>query len=72
VVLSITDNGLGIEERNHKTIFNKFSRINSDIEGTGMGLYIINRMLSDKGGKIEVESAIDKGSTFNVYFKSDY
>ena len=72
VVLSIKDNGLGIDTSNHKTIFDKFSRINPLIEGTGMGLYIINRMLTDKGGKIEVESVIDDGSTFNVYFKSDY
>jgi two-component system phosphate regulon sensor histidine kinase PhoR len=72
VVLSINDNGLGIDTENHKKIFNKFSRINPHIEGTGMGLYIINRMLTDKGGKIEVESEIGKGSTFNVYFKSDY
>ena len=72
VVLSIKDNGLGIDTGNHKTIFDKFSRINRHIEGTGMGLYIISRMLTDKGGKIEVESVIDKGSTFNVYFKSDY
>ena len=72
VVLSINDTGLGIDTRNHKTIFDKFSRINPHIEGTGMGLYIINRMLTDKGGKIEVESVIGEGSTFNVYIKSDY
>ncbi len=72
VILSVNDSGLGIDESNHKIIFDKFSRINRQIEGTGMGLYIIQRMLIDKGGKIEVESEIDKGSTFNVYFKSDY
>lgn len=72
VVLSIKDNGLGIDKIHHKTIFDKFSRINPHIEGTGMGLYIIKRMLTDKGGKIEVESVIDDGSTFNVYFRSDY
>ncbi len=72
VVLSINDNGLGIDTSNHKTIFDKFSRINPQIEGTGMGLYIINRMLTDKGGKIEVDSIIGNGSTFHVYFKSDY
>ena len=72
VVFSIKDNGLGIDKKYHKTIFDKFSRINPHVEGTGMGLYIVNRMLIDKGGKIEVESVIDEGSTFNVYFKSDY
>ncbi|NEN24217.1 ATP-binding protein [Cryomorpha ignava] len=72
VLLSIKDNGLGIDKIHHKNIFDKFSRINPQIEGTGIGLYIVNRMLNDKGGKIEVESVIDEGSTFKVYFKSDY
>jgi two-component system phosphate regulon sensor histidine kinase PhoR len=72
VVLSIQDNGLGVDTKYHKSIFDKFSRIHTHIEGTGVGLYIINRMLTDKGCKIEVESVIGEGSTFNVYFKSDY
>ncbi len=72
VVLSINDNGIGIDKIHHKTVFDKFSRINPDVEGTGVGLYIVNRMLTDKGGKIEVESVIGNGSTFFVYFKSDY
>ena len=71
VILSINDNGLGIDKLHHKTVFNKFSRINANVEGTGMGLYIVSRMLSDKGGKIEVESDIGNGSTFFVHFKSD-
>jgi two-component system, OmpR family, phosphate regulon sensor histidine kinase PhoR len=71
VVFSIMDNGLGIDKKHHKTIFDKFSRINHHIEGTGIGLYIIKRMLTDKGCKIEVESVPGKGSTFNVYFKSE-
>lgn len=72
VVLTIKDNGIGIDKIHHKTIFNKFARVNANIEGTGIGLYIISRMLNDKGGKIEVDSEIGKGSTFTVYFKSDY
>ncbi|MEO5681585.1 MAG: ATP-binding protein [Chitinophagaceae bacterium] len=72
VLLSIRDNGVGMDQKYHKTIFDKFSRINSHIEGTGMGLYIINRMLTDKEGRIEVESVMGEGSTFNVYFKNDY
>lgn len=72
VVLSIKDNGLGIDKIHHKTIFDKFSKINNHIEGTGMGLYIINEMLTNSGGKIEVESIIGKGSTFKIYFKNNY
>jgi signal transduction histidine kinase len=37
------------------------------VEGSGIGMYIIKRMVENKGGKIELESEIDKGSTFKVY-----
>lgn len=45
-----------------------FRRLHDHIEGTGLGLYILNRIVENEGGKIEVESEIDKGSTFRVYF----
>lgn len=71
VLLSIQDNGVGIDKKDHKTIFKKFSRIKSktQIEGTGMGLYIVSRMVKNNHGKIELESTPGKGSTFKVYFK---
>lgn len=71
VLLSIQDNGVGIDKKDHKMIFKKFSRINSKTktEGTGMGLYIVSRMLKNNHGKIELESTLGKGSTFKVYFK---
>ncbi len=72
VLLIIKDNGIGIDKKYQQLIFEKFSRINTQIEGTGMGLYIINRMLTDKGDKIEVESSLGSGSTFKVFFKSEY
>lgn len=71
VLLSIQDNGVGIDKKDHKTIFKKFSRIRgtTKIEGTGMGLYIVSRMVKNNHGKIELESTSGKGSTFKVYFK---
>lgn len=71
VLLSIVDNGIGIDKKDHKTIFKKFSRIKNKtkIEGTGMGLYIVSRMMKNNHGKIELESTPGKGSTFKVYFK---
>jgi signal transduction histidine kinase len=39
------------------------------VDGTGIGLYIVKRIIDNAGGKIEVESEVDKGSTFKVYFK---
>lgn len=39
------------------------------MEGKGLGLYLVKTQILALGGKIDVESEIDKGTTFNVYFK---
>lgn len=72
VLLQVTDNGLGIAEENQEKIFEKAARIDKKIEGTGMGLYIIKRMVVSNGGNIAVQSNLGKGSTFSVYFPSGY
>lgn len=71
VIFSVEDNGLGIAEEHLEMIFEKSSRINREIEGTGMGLYVIKKMIESHGGKIELESALGKGSKFKVYLKSE-
>ncbi len=68
VLLQVRDNGIGIAKEHQKAIFNKSTRVSHKIEGTGMGLYIIKRIMENNGGSIEVESQPDKGSTFSVYF----
>ncbi len=68
-VLSVSDNGLGIEEDKGEVIFKRCTRLINDVEGTGMGLFIVKRMVKEMGGKIEVESALGKGTTFKVYLK---
>lgn len=70
IILSISDNGIGIEAGQKKSIFSEFSRIRNDVEGTGVGLYIISKMLDNSGGRIEVESEVGKGTTFKVYLKN--
>lgn len=67
-VLQVKDNGIGIAVEHQEAIFQKATRVSHKIEGTGMGLYIIKRMLQNNGGSIEVESQLKKGSTFSVYF----
>lgn len=70
--LSVQDNGIGIAKENHKDLFKKFSRLHltkNEIEGTGLGLYLIHRMVTKGGGYINVESKVDEGTTFHVYFK---
>lgn len=68
ILLSVKDNGLGIEENNKTKIFTMFKRFHSHVDGTGIGLYIVKRIIDNAGGKIEVESEIGAGSCFKVYF----
>ena len=60
----IKDNGIGISPRFHETIFGLFNRLNVEIEGTGIGLTIVKRIIEIHGGTIRVESMEGKGTTF--------
>lgn len=70
VEISVKDNGIGIEEKKIKDIFDRFKQIDASINrkygGTGLGLsisYALSKLLE---GKITVESEIDLGSTFTL------
>lgn len=69
VVLSVEDNGLGIDMSQEEKLFALFKRLHAHVEGTGIGLYIVKRILDNAGGRIQVESQVGTGSTFTVYFK---
>jgi signal transduction histidine kinase len=58
-----------MDMRQEEKIFALFKRLHTHVEGTGIGLYIVKKMLENGGGKIEVESKLGVGSTFKVYFK---
>jgi two-component system sensor histidine kinase/response regulator len=68
-VLSVQDNGLGLSPNQQSKLFNMFKRLHTHVEGSGIGLYIIKRIIENGGGKIEVESEVGKGTTFKVFFK---
>lgn len=69
VVLTVEDNGIGIDlERHRKRIFNLFKRLHDHVEGNGVGLYVVKRIIDNYQGKIEVESEVNKGTAFKVYF----
>lgn len=70
IILSIEDNGLGIDPHKINQVFTMFKRLHNHVEGTGIGLYIVKRIIENKGGKIEVESQLGKGTIFKVYFKA--
>ncbi len=69
LLLTVEDNGLGMDMRQEEKIFALFKRLHAHVEGTGIGLYIVKKIVENAGGKIEVESQVGAGSTFRVYFK---
>lgn len=69
ILLEVEDNGRGIEAEYIPELFNKYFRINSTIEGSGLGLFIIKRMVENRGGRVEVVSKVGKGSKFSIFLK---
>lgn len=64
-VYFVKDNGIGLEEKHLNSIFDLFSRLNPDVEGTGIGLAIVKRIVEMHGGKIWAESeGKNMGTTF--------
>ncbi len=66
VIIEVSDNGSGIDEKNRGKIFDPFFTDKSYGTGTGLGLYICQNLIESLGGHIEVESEPGKGSTFRV------
>jgi two-component system phosphate regulon sensor histidine kinase PhoR len=71
IIISVKDNGIGIEPAKQKAIFSKYYRTENEIEGTGVGLYLVKQLVENSDGKISVESVKGKGSEFKVYLKQD-
>jgi PAS domain S-box-containing protein len=69
LLLSVQDNGLGMDTSDESKIFGMFKRLHAHVEGTGIGLYIVKKIVENAGGRIEVESTVGEGTTFTVYFK---
>lgn len=71
VLVQIADQGCGISESDFDKIFDPYFRTDrtQDSPGTGLGLALANRFVALHGGKIEVDSVPDKGSTFTVFLK---
>ena len=65
VVCYVRDNGVGIDSRYHEKVFGLFERLDQEVEGTGIGLALVRRIIEVHGGKIWVESqGAGSGSTF--------
>jgi signal transduction histidine kinase len=69
-VISVQDNGLGVKLPDTTKIFTMFERLHTHVEGTGIGLFMVKRIIENAGGKIEVESQLGKGSKFTIVIKN--
>lgn len=68
IILTVSDQGIGIAEENKTKIFQRFERaVNAnEISGLGLGLYISQQIVQAHGGKIWVSSQLDIGSIFTI------
>lgn len=68
IEISVTDNGIGIPNEEYEHIFEKFYQVEKcftgQIEGVGLGLAVVKKMIEGEGGEIRVESKLKQGSTF--------
>ena len=71
ISVSITDNGKGMNREQQRLIFEKFYRVPTgsvhDVKGFGLGLYYVKKIINQHGGKISVESELNKGSKFTFW-----
>jgi two-component system phosphate regulon sensor histidine kinase PhoR len=71
ISVSITDNGKGMNREQQRLIFDKFYRVPTgsvhDVKGFGLGLYYVKQIINQHGGKISVESELNKGSKFTFW-----
>ncbi len=63
-ILYVRDNGIGIAAEHHDRIFGLFNKLNPGVEGTGVGLAIVKRIIEVHEGRIWVESEEGRGATF--------
>ena len=68
VSVKITDTGYGISQNDLRLIFDPFFTTKEPGKGMGLGLSLVHSMASRYGGTIDVESEINKGTTFTVRF----
>jgi len=70
VVLSIEDNGLGIDLKAHgKKLFGMYKTFHQHKDSRGLGLFITKNQIEAMGGKVDVASEVNKGTTFNIYLQ---
>lgn len=68
IILKVKDNGLGFNPADKNKIFGMFKRLHNHVDGSGIGLYIVKRILENSGGSIDADSIPGQGTEFTVIF----
>lgn len=73
ITISVTDNGPGLSEADQAKVFERFyradpSRVRSGLDGSGLGLSIVDAVMGAHGGTVSVKSELGKGATFTLFF----
>lgn len=70
VHITVEDRGIGIARHDHRRVFEKFyradDRLSRSIEGSGLGLSIVQHVVQAHGGRVRLKSVVDHGSTFTI------
>ncbi len=67
IKIEVKDNGTGIPPENLERIFEKYFSTDNNVSGSGIGLFLIKKLVEIQEGTIQVESTYGKGSTFTVF-----
>jgi signal transduction histidine kinase len=70
VAVAVTDNGRGVPPEEREQIFKPFYQVEKyftgNVDGAGLGLALVRRLVAAHGGQVQLESALDRGSTFTI------